>query len=70
MWDEEGLEPLGGTATTPSSNTTHHIGSFDSDLNSIVSSSRETSALVFFENVLYMKLNSSQESAVSPGQPV
>lgn len=40
MWDEEGLEPLGGAATTASihtnSNTTHHIGSFDSDLNSIV----------------------------------
>lgn len=38
MWDEEGLEPLRGTATTTTnSNTTHHIGSFDSDLNSIVS---------------------------------
>lgn len=40
MWDEEGLEPLGGAAMTASihtsSNTTHHIGSFDSDLNSIV----------------------------------
>ncbi|XP_054605432.2 serine-rich coiled-coil domain-containing protein 2 isoform X3 [Nothobranchius furzeri] len=37
MWDEEGLEPLGGTATTASihSNTTHHIGSFDSDINSV-----------------------------------
>uniref|UniRef100_UPI0037E73ECA serine-rich coiled-coil domain-containing protein 2-like n=1 Tax=Semicossyphus pulcher TaxID=241346 RepID=UPI0037E73ECA len=39
MWDEEGLEPLGGAVTTASintnSNTTHHIGSFDSDLNSI-----------------------------------
>lgn len=39
MWDEEGLEPLGGPATTISinsnSNTTHHIGSFDSDLNSV-----------------------------------
>ncbi|KAF7650528.1 hypothetical protein LDENG_00124870 [Lucifuga dentata] len=39
MWDEEGLEPLGGAATTASintnSNTTYHIGSFDSDLNSI-----------------------------------
>uniref|UniRef100_A0A4W6DSS9 Coiled-coil serine-rich protein 2a n=1 Tax=Lates calcarifer TaxID=8187 RepID=A0A4W6DSS9_LATCA len=39
MWDEEGLEPLGGAITTVSintnSNTTHHIGSFDSDLNSI-----------------------------------
>ncbi|KAK2820147.1 hypothetical protein Q5P01_023106 [Channa striata] len=39
MWDEEGLEPLGGAAATASintnSNTTHHIGSFDSDLNSI-----------------------------------
>lgn len=41
MWDEEGLEPLGGAVTTNSintnSNTTHHIGSFDSDLNSLVS---------------------------------
>ncbi|XP_067431668.1 serine-rich coiled-coil domain-containing protein 2-like isoform X2 [Thunnus thynnus] len=39
MWDEEGLETLGGAATTASihtnGNTTHHIGSFDSDLNSI-----------------------------------
>ncbi|XP_044035753.1 serine-rich coiled-coil domain-containing protein 2 isoform X3 [Siniperca chuatsi] len=39
MWDEEGLEPLGGATMTASintnSNTTHHIGSFDSDLNSI-----------------------------------
>ncbi|XP_075937779.1 uncharacterized protein LOC142938361 isoform X2 [Anarhichas minor] len=46
MWDEEGLEPLGGGATTTASintintsnsnnNTTRHIGSFDSDLNSI-----------------------------------
>ncbi|XP_059180133.1 serine-rich coiled-coil domain-containing protein 2-like isoform X2 [Centropristis striata] len=38
MWDEEGLEPLGGAATASintNSNTTHHIGSFDSDLNSI-----------------------------------
>ncbi|XP_075891214.1 uncharacterized protein ccser2b isoform X2 [Nelusetta ayraudi] len=35
MWDEEGLEPLRGNATTTNSNTTHHIGSFDSDLNSI-----------------------------------
>nr|XP_046232761.1 serine-rich coiled-coil domain-containing protein 2-like isoform X2 [Scatophagus argus] len=41
MWDEEGLEPLGGAAMTASintntnSNSTHHIGSFDSDLNSI-----------------------------------
>ncbi|XP_041830082.1 serine-rich coiled-coil domain-containing protein 2-like isoform X2 [Melanotaenia boesemani] len=39
MWDEEGLETLGGVATTTSihtnSNTTHHIGSFDSDINSI-----------------------------------
>ncbi|KAM9838126.1 uncharacterized protein ACBR49_018748 [Aulostomus maculatus] len=38
MWDEEGLEPLGGAATAPSistnGNTTHCIGSFDSDLNS------------------------------------
>ncbi|KAF1373464.1 hypothetical protein PFLUV_G00239120 [Perca fluviatilis] len=37
MWDEEGLEPLGGGATTASihsnANTSHHIGSFDSDLN-------------------------------------
>lgn len=38
MWDEEGLDPLGGLTTTPGSNTTHHIGSFDSDLNSVVSS--------------------------------
>lgn len=44
MWDEEGLEPLGGTARTLSSNTTHHMGSFDSDLNSIVSPSKHTSA--------------------------
>ncbi|KAF0025935.1 hypothetical protein F2P81_022816 [Scophthalmus maximus] len=41
MWDEEGLEPLGGAVTTASinttnSSTTHHIGSFDSDVNSIV----------------------------------
>ncbi|XP_067343881.1 serine-rich coiled-coil domain-containing protein 2-like isoform X3 [Channa argus] len=39
MWDEEGLEPLGSAAIPASintnSNTTHHIGSFDSDLNSI-----------------------------------
>ncbi|TKS89322.1 Serine-rich coiled-coil domain-containing protein 2 [Collichthys lucidus] len=38
MWDEEGLEPLGGATTASihtNSNTTHHIGSFDSDLNSI-----------------------------------
>ncbi|CAN9508846.1 unnamed protein product [Ophioblennius macclurei] len=45
LWDEEGLEPLGGAAnntanTTTTSihtnnDTTHHIGSFDSDLNSI-----------------------------------
>ncbi|XP_075999684.1 uncharacterized protein LOC142992990 isoform X2 [Genypterus blacodes] len=39
MWDEEGLEPLGGATTTVSINTnstnTHHIGSFDSDLNSV-----------------------------------
>ncbi|XP_069373548.1 serine-rich coiled-coil domain-containing protein 2 isoform X2 [Paralichthys olivaceus] len=39
MWDEEGLEPLGGSVTSASintnSNTTHHIGSFDSDVNSI-----------------------------------
>lgn len=38
MWDEEGLEHLGGLAGTPGSNTTHRIGSFDSDLNSVVSS--------------------------------
>lgn len=38
MWDEEGLDPLGGLATAPGSNTTHPIGSFDSDLNSVVSS--------------------------------
>lgn len=44
MWDEEGLEPLGGAARTLSSNTTHHMGSFDSDLNSIVSPSKQTSA--------------------------
>lgn len=41
MWDEEGLEPLRGTATnttiTTNNNTTRHLGSFDSDLNSIVS---------------------------------
>lgn len=37
MWDEEGLDPLGGLTMTPGSNTTHHIGSFDSDLNSVVS---------------------------------
>ncbi|KAM6896904.1 serine-rich coiled-coil domain-containing protein 2-like [Xenentodon cancila] len=39
MWDEEGLEPLGDAATHgsihTSSNTTHPIGSFDSDINSI-----------------------------------
>ncbi|KAM4624548.1 uncharacterized protein ACJ7VT_005403 [Polymixia lowei] len=36
MWDEEGLEPLGGAATTTAnSTTTHPIGSYDSDLNSI-----------------------------------
>ncbi|XP_028990299.1 serine-rich coiled-coil domain-containing protein 2 isoform X2 [Betta splendens] len=37
LWDEEGLEPLGGTATSGSinTNTSHHVGSFDSDLNSI-----------------------------------
>ncbi|XP_060883471.1 serine-rich coiled-coil domain-containing protein 2-like isoform X3 [Labrus mixtus] len=39
MWDEEGLEPLGVAITSASinthSSTTHHIGSFDSDLNSI-----------------------------------
>ncbi|XP_026170920.1 serine-rich coiled-coil domain-containing protein 2 isoform X2 [Mastacembelus armatus] len=39
MWDEEGLEPLGGAAMSASintkSNTSHHIGSFDSDVNSI-----------------------------------
>lgn len=38
MWDEEGLEHLGGLAATPGSNATHHIGSFDSDLNSVVRS--------------------------------
>ncbi|XP_053709930.1 serine-rich coiled-coil domain-containing protein 2-like isoform X2 [Synchiropus splendidus] len=31
MWDEEGLEPLGGATNA----TSHHIGSFDSDINSI-----------------------------------
>ncbi|KAM9426220.1 uncharacterized protein KZ484_017332 isoform 2-T2 [Pholidichthys leucotaenia] len=39
MWDEEGLEPLEGPNTSASvhtdGSTTHHIGSFDSDLNSI-----------------------------------
>ncbi|XP_068610627.1 serine-rich coiled-coil domain-containing protein 2 [Brachionichthys hirsutus] len=39
MWDEEGLEPLGGAAATASidtsSNTAHHIGSFASDVSSI-----------------------------------
>ncbi|XP_053269293.1 serine-rich coiled-coil domain-containing protein 2 isoform X2 [Pleuronectes platessa] len=37
MWDEEGLEPLGGAVTTASINcsSTHHIGSFDSEANSI-----------------------------------
>ncbi|CAL8301591.1 unnamed protein product [Lota lota] len=43
MWDEEGLEPLGGAVTTATTITTtantastaHHIGSYDSDLNSI-----------------------------------
>eukprot|EP00066_Takifugu_rubripes_P023116 XP_011612382.1 PREDICTED: serine-rich coiled-coil domain-containing protein 2-like [Takifugu rubripes] len=35
MWDEEGLDPLGGLTTTPGSNTTHPIGSFDSDLNTV-----------------------------------
>ncbi|XP_068455315.1 serine-rich coiled-coil domain-containing protein 2-like isoform X2 [Clinocottus analis] len=40
MWDEEGLEPLGGAAASSSTNgtngnTTQHLGSFDSDLNSI-----------------------------------
>ncbi|KAG7249357.1 hypothetical protein CRUP_034684, partial [Coryphaenoides rupestris] len=42
MWDEEGLEPLGGAVTTATTITTtantastaHHIGSYDSDLNS------------------------------------
>lgn len=42
MWDEEGLGPLGSAATTTSTNTngstTLHIGSFDSDLSSIVRS--------------------------------
>uniref|UniRef100_A0A667XF93 Uncharacterized protein n=1 Tax=Myripristis murdjan TaxID=586833 RepID=A0A667XF93_9TELE len=39
MWDEEGLEPLGGAATTTTSNNntiSHRRGSYDSDLNSIV----------------------------------
>ncbi|XP_061565194.1 serine-rich coiled-coil domain-containing protein 2-like [Cololabis saira] len=40
MWDEEGLEPLGDAATNgsihTSSNSTHPIGSFDSDINSII----------------------------------
>ncbi|XP_062270211.1 serine-rich coiled-coil domain-containing protein 2 isoform X2 [Platichthys flesus] len=37
MWDEEGLEPLGGALTTASINcsSTHHIGSFGSEANSI-----------------------------------
>ncbi|XP_034425573.1 serine-rich coiled-coil domain-containing protein 2 isoform X2 [Hippoglossus hippoglossus] len=37
MWDEEGLEPLGGAVPTASinSSSTHHIGSFGSDANSI-----------------------------------
>ncbi|XP_060951198.1 serine-rich coiled-coil domain-containing protein 2-like [Limanda limanda] len=37
MWDEEGLEPLGGAVTTASINitSTHHIGSFESEANSI-----------------------------------
>ncbi|XP_038132365.1 serine-rich coiled-coil domain-containing protein 2-like isoform X2 [Cyprinodon tularosa] len=37
MWDEEGLEPLGGSATTASlhTNTTQHVGSFDSDIDSV-----------------------------------
>ncbi|XP_071370411.1 serine-rich coiled-coil domain-containing protein 2-like, partial [Centroberyx affinis] len=40
MWDEEGLEPLGGAATSASINTnnnstSHRIDSYDSDLNSI-----------------------------------
>lgn len=55
MWDEEGLEPLGDAATTASihtnSNTTHHIGSFDSDLNSIVSKR------VKFYNSNYLYIN-------------
>lgn len=37
MWDEEDLEHLGGLTSTPGSNTTHHIGSFDSDLSTMVS---------------------------------
>lgn len=38
MWDEEGLEPLGGLALadTPGSNAARCLGSFDSDLNSVV----------------------------------
>lgn len=40
LWDEEGLGPLGGatnstTTTTVHTDTTHHIGSFDSDINSL-----------------------------------
>ncbi|XP_056152737.1 serine-rich coiled-coil domain-containing protein 2-like [Lampris incognitus] len=40
MWDEEGLQPLGGGTATNTSSTantanTHNIGSYDSDLNSI-----------------------------------
>ncbi|XP_030196277.1 serine-rich coiled-coil domain-containing protein 2 isoform X2 [Gadus morhua] len=41
MWDEEGLEPLGGavtsatTITANTASTAHHRGSYDSDLNSI-----------------------------------
>lgn len=38
MWDEEGLDPLGALTTTPGSNATHRIGSFGSDLNSVVCS--------------------------------
>ncbi|KAF3853096.1 hypothetical protein F7725_013784 [Dissostichus mawsoni] len=36
LWDEEGLEPLvGGNASIHSNSNNLHIGSFDSDLNSI-----------------------------------
>lgn len=56
MWDEEGLEPLGGAATTGSvhtnSNTTHPIGSFDSDINSIVSPLVQTNVPQFRATVL------------------
>ncbi|XP_028332710.1 serine-rich coiled-coil domain-containing protein 2-like isoform X2 [Gouania willdenowi] len=32
LWDEEGLQPLGGVATSISHGHSHHIGSFDSDI--------------------------------------